>query len=94
MWFFPKTVRQIPREKRVEWLKFIFEDGFDSFCRMMKSGSFPQRVAAFHVRLFVKCPALRCYVELFFRYYFKMAHMNRTETTERLCTPVRKQPND
>lgn len=89
-WFSAKSQKLIPREKRAEWLKFIFEDGFDSYNRMMKYGSLPQRIAAFHVRLFVKHPSLRWVAELFFRVYFRIADRNHTETTEQLCTPISK----
>ena len=75
-WFFPENVRKIPREERAEWLNFIFEDGFDSYDRMMKYGSLPQRAAAFHVRMFVKHPSLRWAAELFFRVYFELGNRN------------------
>ena len=84
-WFSPKARKLIPSEKRAEWLEFIFEDGFDSYDRMMKSGSFPQRVAAFHVRMFVRHPALRWYADLFFRIYFRLTHQTPGND---LCTPV------
>ena len=86
MWFSPKALRMIPREKRAEWLEFIFEDGFDSYNRMMKYGSRPQRTAAAHVRMFVNHPSLRWYAELFFRIYFKL--VNRKEA-ESISTAVR-----
>ena len=88
--FCPKAQQDISRKKRAEWLSFIFEDGFDSYNRMMKYGTLPQRIAAFHVRLFVKHPSLRWATELFFRVYFKIANRNHAETTEQLCTPIPK----
>ena len=87
-WFSMKAQKMIPREKRVEWLKFIFKDGFGSYDRMMKYGSFPHRVAAFHVRLFVKYPVLRGYSELFFQVYFRLAYRTRPKETEKFYTPV------
>ena len=69
-WFSPKALKQIPRAKRAEWLEFIFEDGFDSHRRMLKSGSLPQRMAAWHVRLFVRHPSLRWAAENYFRLFF------------------------
>ena len=87
-WFSPMVQKQIPLEKRVESLSFIFEDGFDTYNRMMKHGSFPQRIAAFHVQMFVKHPSLRWFAELFFRVYFSIADWNRAETTEQLCSPI------
>ena len=87
-WFSPIAQKQIPREKRVEWLCFIFEDGFDSYERMMRYGSCSQRLASFHVQMFVKHPSLRWFAELFFRVYFSIADWNRAETTEQLCSPI------
>jgi len=76
-WFSSKAQKTIPREKRLELLNFIFEDGFDTFDRMTKSGTFPQRAAAFHVRMFVRHPSMRWAAELFFRVYFKLASPDR-----------------
>ena len=77
MWFSSKAQQEIPREKRMEWLDFIFENGFDSFDRMMKYGSLPQKIAAFHLRMFVKHPAMRWATELFFRVYFTLVAPHR-----------------
>ena len=71
MWFSRKAIKQVPREKRAEWLNFIFEDNYNAYCRMMKSGSIPQRIAAFHVRMFVKHPSMQWAAELFFLCYFR-----------------------
>ena len=79
-WFSPKALKQIPRAKRAEWLEFIFQDGFDSYCRMMKSGTFPQRVAAWNVRLFVRHPSLRWAAELYFRNFFKITEQKVQES--------------
>jgi hypothetical protein len=87
-WFFPENINLIPREKRLEWLQFVFEDGFDSYNRMMKYGTVLQRMAAFHVRLFVKCPALRWYAELFFRLFFMFVEKNSTRSADKLCIPI------
>ena len=80
MWFSQNAQRMIPREKRVEWLNYIFEDGFDAYDRMMKYSSFPQRVAAFHVRMFIKHPSLRWAAELFFRLYFMVLLRRQSES--------------
>jgi len=87
MWFFRKTQKLIPRAKRAEWLEFIFSDGFDSYNRMMKSGSFSQRLAAFHVRMFVKHPSLRWAADLFFRFYFMLA-LRKSGSSESRYTPL------
>lgn len=86
-WFSPIAQRTIPREKRVEWLNFIFADGFDAYNRMMKSGSFSQRLAAFHVCLFVKHPSLRWAADLFFRFYFLLA-LRKSRSSQSRCAPI------
>ena len=73
-WFFPENIRDIPRKDRVECLNLVFEDGFDYYDRMMKYGSLPQRIAAFHVRMFVKHPSLRWAAELFFIFYYLIVY--------------------
>ena len=84
-WFFsPKAQKVIPREKRVEWLSFIFEDGFRSYDSMMKFGSFFQRTAAFFVRMFVRHPSLRWSSDLFFRFYFKHVYSK----SKPFCTQI------
>ena len=84
-WFFsPKAQKEIPCEKRVEWLNFIFEEGFRSYDSMMKFGSLPQRTAAFFVRLFVKYSFLRRSADLFFQLYFKHVYSRSKE----FCTPI------
>ena len=76
-WFSSEVQKTIPLEKRLESLTSIFEDGFDVFDRITKSGSFPQRAAAFHVRMFLRHPSMRWATELFFRVYFKLASPDR-----------------
>lgn len=85
-WFSPKALNGIPREKRAEWLCFIFEDGFGAYDRMMKSSSLAQRLAACHVRTFVRHPSLRGASELFFRVYFRFTE--RKDGTESMCSPI------
>ena len=83
--FSPKAQKTIPREKRVEYLKFIFENGFDTFNRMTKSGSLPQRASAFHVRMFVRHPSMRWAADLFFLVYFKLVPPNKSAE---ISTPI------
>ena len=91
IWFSPDALKEIPREKRAEWLKVVFEDGFGNYDRMMKSGSRPQRIAAWHVRLFIQHPSLRWYVDLFFRYYFRLVDLTAKAPAGQLCVPVSSQ---
>ena len=90
-WFSPNTQKQVSRAKRAEWLGFIFEDGFGTYLKMMKSGSRPQRIAAWHVRLFIQHPSLRWYVDLFFRYYFRLVDLTAKAPAGQLCVPVSSQ---
>ena len=76
-WFSSEVQKTIPLEKRLESLTSIFEDGFDTFDRITKTGTFPQRAAAFHVRMFLRHPSMRWATELFFRVYFKLANPDR-----------------
>ena len=70
MWFDPRKMRSIPRQKRLETLEFIFEDGFDTVKDMLKYGNMGQRTAGFWVRMFVRRPSMRWAAEQFFRVYF------------------------
>ena len=65
-WFSGKSIKGIPREKRAEQMEFIFEDGLDTYYRLMKYGSVEEKIIAFHVRIFVKYPSLRWYSDLVF----------------------------
>lgn len=70
-WFSEKSLRMIPREKRLETLKSIFANGFDSYRDLLKYGSFPQRMAGYWVLTFIRHPSMRWAAELFFRHYFR-----------------------
>lgn len=74
-WFHSRSLREISRDKRVETLCYIFEDGFDAYRDMLKSGSVPQRIAGFFVRMFVLHPSMRWASELFFRFYFLLTEV-------------------
>ena len=62
--------KEIPREKRAEYLKDIFEDNFDAFDHMMASAPFDLSTEARLVRIFVKHVHLRWIVDLSFRVFF------------------------
>lgn len=87
-WFSPKAQKEIPREKRVEWLSFIFADGYDSWRSMIRYGSRPQRIAAFLVQMFVRHPSMRWIAELYFLLYFKVLLHRHARTKESLSTPI------
>ena len=75
-WFSERAIKTIAREKRLETLKIIFPDGFDTYRDMLKYGSRAQRMAGFWVMMFTKHPSLRWASELFFRLYFRLAGQN------------------
>ena len=75
-WFSERAIRTIPREKRLESLKTIFPDGFDTYRDMLKYGSRAQRMAGFWVMMFIKHPSMRWAADLFFRLYFRLAERN------------------
>jgi len=70
MWFAPKAMRTIPRERRLETLQTIFAGGFDNHRAMLKSGTTAQKLSGAMVRAFVRHPSLRWLSELFFRCYY------------------------
>ena len=81
MWFSPKAISQIPRSKRRETLEFIFANGFWSYKDMLKrSGSSAEKMAGFWVRFFVEHRFLGWISESFFRFYFRTAERNQSET--------------
>ena len=65
-WFDPRNIRVIPRERRLETLKILFSDGFDDYNLLLKYAERSKRLAGWWARVFVRCPALRPLVELFF----------------------------
>ena len=75
MWFHPAPVKEFPRAERVEVLKIVFAEGFDSYRELLKAGSLPQRMAGFWVRMFVLHPSMRGLAELYFRLYFCLSHL-------------------
>ena len=73
MWFSPKNMRGIPRERRVETMNIMFSDGFDDFNLLLKSAGAGKRLAGAWVRVFARRPGLRGAAELFFRCYFGLS---------------------
>jgi len=83
MWFHPIPMKEYPRDLRVEMLEYVFAKGFDSYRDMLKSGSFPQRLAGFWVRMFVRHPSMRGLAESFFRLYFHSSTMKKDQGEQR-----------
>lgn len=81
-WFSGKSIRMIPREKRLETLQSIFPNGFQTYRSMLKSGSLVQRMAGFGVRTFILHPSLRWAAELSFRSFFWIAEKKQNGKKE------------
>ena len=66
-WFGWQAIKTIPRQKRLETLKFIFEDGFGNVKKLALNTSVARRSLLVPVQLFVVCPILAWPIELFFQ---------------------------
>lgn len=66
-WFSPDNLRAIPREKRVESLSVLFENGTRDFDLLAQYVPYSTRVAMNWIRLFVKYPACRGMIEILFK---------------------------
>ena len=81
--FHPAVVKALPRAERVETLNVILANRFDSYCDLLKAGSIPQRIAGFWVRMFVQHPPMRGLAELFFRFYFRLTDLKKSQAAQR-----------
>ncbi len=66
-WFFPTSVKNIPRKKRVEMLQRVFENGYADFNALLRVSSRVKRTAGWFVRLAAKHPRLAFATDFFFR---------------------------
>ena len=76
-WFSPDNLRAIPREKRMETLSVLFENGTGDFELLAQYVPCSTRMAMSWIRMFVKHPACRGMVELLFKLYFALSGGNR-----------------
>ena len=77
-WFSPDNLRAIPREKRMETLSVLFENGTGDFELLSRDVSFPTWLAMLWIRVFVKHPACRGTIEFLFKLYFALFGTART----------------
>ena len=89
LWFEPKTMRSIPRERRLETLNIVFSDGFDDFNMLLKHAGRSKRIMGWWARVFVRCPALRWLAEQFFRCYFGLSDMRNKKSAAHVGDPSR-----
>ena len=71
------VMKKTSRDKRLEALKIVFAKGFDSHRRLLKAGSFSQRMAGFWVRVFVAHPSMRWLSDLFFQLHFRLGTLKK-----------------
>ena len=81
-WFSPTAIREIPRERRLETLRTIFADGFDTHRDILKYGSFAQKISGAMIRAFVRHLSMRWISELFFRCYFGVLEVSPNHRNE------------
>ena len=87
MWFYPFSLDNIARSRRLETLQVIFSDGFGDFDAILKYANRSKRIAGWWLRTFVRHAALRRPAELFFRAYYALCGMR---SREKACfrTPI------
>ena len=72
-WFAPRVIKGTTRTKRMETLQELFSGGFGDFDLIVRAASFPRRVAARFVKLFVRHPAMAWLADAFFlRVYYPL----------------------
>ena len=71
-WFEPNNVRTIPRAKRTDTLKILFENGFGDFSSLAKYSSFLKRIPCCFVKAYVAYGFLSALSEYFFWAYYKL----------------------
>ena len=69
-WFSPSSIRHIPFNKRKETLCTLFRNGFGDFNMLSRASSLPKRIACAFMKMFVKFPPLRPFVDCFFRFAY------------------------
>ena len=72
-WFDRASVRDIPRERRVETLEIVFADGFDDFHALLEAASRGSRIAGKWVETYMRDPSSRGKIEKKFAlWYFRI----------------------
>ena len=78
LWFGAASVASVPRQRRLETLRQMFDGGFGDFKAVLSAAPLSRRVAGRCMILFVRAPMLRGAVELFLsRIYGKLAWWRR-----------------
>ncbi|MBQ7179335.1 MAG: glycosyltransferase [Victivallales bacterium] len=78
-WFFPKHVKEIPRQRRLETLQLVFSNGFEAFDDLLRYASPWTKLKGLLIRAFVKHPALRKLTELFFLVHLSLRNLRHPQ---------------
>ena len=71
-WFSPNSLMAIPREKRVETLSILFENGIGDFELLARYVPCSTRLAMHWIKVFAKHPACRGTIEFLIKLYFAL----------------------
>ena len=69
-WFGSRAIKLTPRQKRMDTLRFLFQDGFGDLDAIMYAATIPRRIACRFVKLFVRHPQLAWVADSFFRFVY------------------------
>ncbi len=78
-WFFPKNVKEIPRQRRLETLQLVFSNGFEAFDDLLRYASPWTKLKGWLIRAFVKHPPLRKLTELFFLVHLSLHNLRQPQ---------------
>ena len=65
-WFRQNAVNTVPRQKRMETLKILFADGFETLKKLASNTTFARRSLIIWIQLYLRCPLLAFPIEQFF----------------------------
>lgn len=69
-WFGPRAIMMTPRQKRLDTLRALFQDGFGDLDALMPATTLQRRIACRFVKLFVRHPRLAWLADSFFRFVY------------------------
>ena len=78
VWFSPSSVASVPRRRRLETLRTVFQGGFGDFRTLLAAAPISRRAAGWCIAAFVRVPVMRGAAELFLsRVYGRLAGRGR-----------------
>lgn len=69
-WFGSRAIKLTPRQKRLDTLRFLFQNGFGDLDLIVYAATMPRRIACRFVKLFVRHPKLAWLTDAFFRFVY------------------------